>query len=68
VVVNDSIFPIKIYYDLSGERTNTHGRATKPLNIIYQNLKLSQLKIKFKIKEINGYNMFGKWTETDCNT
>ena len=25
------------------ERQNTHGRITKPINIIYQNLKLTQL-------------------------
>lgn len=34
----------------------------------YQKLKLTQLQIKFKITEINGHNMFGEWTETDCHT
>jgi hypothetical protein len=30
---------------------------------IYQNSKLTQLQRKFRITEINGYNMLSKWTE-----
>ena len=26
------------------------------------------VEIKFKITEINGYNIFGEWTETDRST
>jgi len=31
----------------------------------YKNLKLTQFQRKLKVKEINGYYMFGKWSETD---
>ena len=36
--------------------------------IFYHNLKLTNLYGKFKITEINEYNMFGKWTETEYQT
>jgi len=26
------------------------------------------VEIKLKITEINGYNIFGEWTETECHT
>jgi len=35
------------------------------MKIFYQNLKLTQLYRKFQVTKINGYNMFGVWTETD---
>jgi hypothetical protein len=33
--------------------------------MFHQNLKLTQLKRKLNDAEINGYSMFGEWTETD---
>jgi hypothetical protein len=33
---------------------------------VLSKLKLNQFYRKFKITEINGYNMFGEWTQTDC--
>ena len=35
---------------------------------VLSKLKLNQFYRKFKITEINGYNMFGEWTQTDCRT
>jgi hypothetical protein len=47
---------------LCGEQQNTHGK------VVYKNLKFTQLYRRFKIIKINGYNMFGKWIETDWHT
>ena len=40
----------------------------QPMKAFYQNLKLTQMLRKVKITEINGYNVFGEWTETDRQT
>jgi len=49
-----------------------HGNNWRHDNYTYKNnfrkLKLTQLYKKFKITEINGYNIFGERTETDCHT
>jgi len=54
--------------NLWGEQHNTHGRITKPMKIFCHNLKLTQLYRQFKITEINGYNMFGEWTDRQTST
>jgi len=33
---------------------------TKPMKVLYQNSKLAKLYMKLKIREVNGYNMFGE--------
>jgi len=38
---------------------------TKPIKILYQSLKLTQLKRKSKISAISEYNIFGEWTQTN---
>ena len=40
----------------------------QPMKAFYQNLKLTQMLRKVKITEINGYNVFGEWTETNRQT
>jgi len=58
------------------EATTDAGTRKKPVSyikwscrmyrrIFYQNLKLNWFERKLKDKEINGYNRFGKCTETD---
>jgi hypothetical protein len=42
--------------------------AKYPIKRFYQNLKRTQLLRKFKITEINVYNIFSEWTMTDCHT
>jgi len=36
---------------------NAHGKISKPIMILYQKLKSTQLQRKFKITEINEYNI-----------
>jgi hypothetical protein len=35
---------------------------------ILSELKMNPVLRKFKITEINGCNMYGEWTDTDCHT
>jgi hypothetical protein len=41
---------------------NTHSKITKP---VLSELKINPAAMKIQNAEINGYNMFGEWTETD---
>ena len=58
------------------EGTTDAGTRKKPVSYtkcscwiyrttFYRNLKLTQFQRKLKNKEINGYNKFCEWTETD---
>jgi len=58
------------------EATTDAGTRKKPVSYtkcscriyrktFYRNLKLTRFERKLKDKEINGYNKFGQWTETD---
>jgi len=51
--------PIKMKF----MRTAAKYNITKPIKIFYQNLILTQVYRKFKIRERNGSNMFYEWTE-----
>jgi hypothetical protein len=39
---------------------NAHSKISKPIMILYQKVKSTQLQRKFKITEINEYDIFGE--------
>jgi len=41
---------------------NTHSKITKQ---VLSERKINPAAMKIRDAEINGYNMFGEWTETD---
>jgi len=55
-------FQRKIYLDLVKSIFTSEGYEN--MKMFYQKLKLTQFYEKFRIREINGYNMLGEWTET----
>jgi len=52
-------------------KQNTHGKITKTSEDILSELGINAVVNKIQNygnKWVNGYNMFGNWTETDYHT